>query len=453
MRTAVTIVFLASFGFATLVNYVISPSITRDNPIGFDGHIELANNLAHGNGFVFEPGGHKVFHRPPLAAFVLAPGTLLPQKLWRLYTAALNAALLAATGGIILAVGRPIFGAAANLAWFFLSFHPIILMRIKTAHSCMLQMFLYTTVLAMSWQLWRDWRSGRPLSLLRGFAYGVVLLGATLVHGTMLVHAAFFLGFFGVCALATRNGPLFRLTLASTLAFCLLLAPWTWRNYRATGAFIPVAGNMGLAYFAGNAQWGITQAGQQAGETRDQAEMRHIGFPREPDSQRTQFYGFKNFEDEKFANAQATHHLKTHPADFLKKLGLNTLDYYWPVFNYLTPAPGSKVASDPFMVRMKTRNALLLLAISLFNLVVVGLALKGALCLLARRETLRLGIVALVAWGAFMAPYLPFLTAGNHQVYTFGTIPILALLAAIGLLRPPITLSSPRTIPADSARP
>lgn len=43
-----------------------------------DGYIELAQNLVQGLGFVFEPGGAPVSHRPPLYPFILMPIALLP---------------------------------------------------------------------------------------------------------------------------------------------------------------------------------------------------------------------------------------------------------------------------------------------------------------------------------------------------------------------------------------
>ena len=74
-----------------VVGLVLAPLAIRfgadsDSDFGgfaHDGYVELARSLARGDGFVFEPGGAAVSHRPPLYPLMLAPLMLLPEPLQR----------------------------------------------------------------------------------------------------------------------------------------------------------------------------------------------------------------------------------------------------------------------------------------------------------------------------------------------------------------------------------
>ena len=65
--------------------FIISPltGISRGFGVAHDGYLQLAQNLAKGNGYVFEPNGPPVFHRPPLYPFLLVPIAYSPDYLQR----------------------------------------------------------------------------------------------------------------------------------------------------------------------------------------------------------------------------------------------------------------------------------------------------------------------------------------------------------------------------------
>jgi 4-amino-4-deoxy-L-arabinose transferase-like glycosyltransferase len=415
----------------------ITPSVTDRDPIGFDGYIEVAANLARGNGYVFDPGGHKVLHRPPLYIFSLVPGTyLLPESLWRYYAIALNALLLAGAIGIIFSVARPIFGPRiTGIAWLIICTNPLLLVRARYAHSGMMQLFAYSGILAMSWLLWRDWRNRRPITVKRGALFGLALLAGALVHGTMIAHAFLLFGVFGIASLYRRDWACLRAVAAGVVVFVLLLAPWTYRNYKVSGMFIPVVGNVGLAYFEGNARWGITEPGIQTGETYYDVQVRHVGLPGPGDS-RIRFAGFRTVEDEIFGNAQMKRHLRNHPWDFAEKVLLNAIDYYFPIIYFFHPPHRGFLAEIPFTKRLAMRGAFVSWGISLYNLLLVTPAFAGAIFLLRQPSTRKLAALALLAWAAYVVPYLPFTTSGNTQYYVYGPTPIVSLLAAICLVRP-----------------
>ena len=103
------LVFLAGLCSSLAISFVVRPMMQIERPFGgepYDGYIELAQNLVAGNGYVSEPGGPKVFHRPPLYPVMLIPGVLLPQSLWRSYVALLNSALVGIASAVVLWWGR-----------------------------------------------------------------------------------------------------------------------------------------------------------------------------------------------------------------------------------------------------------------------------------------------------------------------------------------------------------
>src|SRR5687767_9005527 len=76
-------VTLALGCLALLVLPFLRSRLGIDDALGgrpHDGYVEIARNLASGHGFVFEPNGAPVFHRPPLYPGLLAPIMLLPES-------------------------------------------------------------------------------------------------------------------------------------------------------------------------------------------------------------------------------------------------------------------------------------------------------------------------------------------------------------------------------------
>ena len=91
-------------------------------------------------------------------------------------------------------------------------------------------------------------------------AFGVVTAVASLCKATSMLHPLFLGG--GVLAgrlLRARScshlglGGLLRFILVPTLVMCAVLAPWTCRNWKVSGRFIPVAGHLPVEFFRGTA--------------------------------------------------------------------------------------------------------------------------------------------------------------------------------------------------------
>jgi hypothetical protein len=278
-------------------------------------------------------------------------------------------------------------------------------------------------------------KAREPLSIRLHLGLILALFAGAMSHGTMLAAAVCLLVFLAAWAAWNKRADVLRSSVFVALGVAMLIAPWTWRNYRVTGLFIPVAGNAGLAYFAGNAHWGITEPAGGPSEPRYAADLRHAGLPTNAPAELVQFYGFTSPDWEKIANARMKEHLRAHPGAFARKFCLNALEYYFPVIYRLIPPAGTLWSGLPLKQRFADHRSFRDVVLSLHSLVLLALATGGCVALW-RIRGLRFVTAGLVlAWAAYALPYFPFLCFVGNQPYTFGTFPVLAILSAAFLLR------------------
>ncbi len=417
--------------------HVVRPLLKIDRPLGgegYDGYLELARNLVAGNGYVFEPGGHKVFHRPPLFPALLVPGMFLPEAAHRIYVALLNSILFASASALVFSGARMLFNQRiAAISWCLFVFNPFVLIVVKNAVPAILQTFAYTALLFLTLRTYLKIRSSEQITLVQCILYALACWAAVMSHGTMLAVSVFLLGVLAMIAIRLRRWVAMRAIVLIGLMLALGIVPWTWRNYQVTGLFIPVVGNSGLAYFSGNAHWGITFPAVRPGEHRHEAEFRHMGLDPKLASQHVRYYGMNDPKFEAYANNQMKAHLRAEPAEFARKVFLNSLEYYWPVVYYLFPPPGTADALAPKAV--KVREILKSLPQTIYNFTFVAAATLGIVRLCRIPHQRWKGISLLLAWAMFALPYFPFLThLLGRSYYPFGTYPVLSLLAAILLV-------------------
>lgn len=436
-RQIALIVFTAGMAVFAVLTYILRPLANIQLPLGhdsYDGYLQLARNLLAGNGYVFEPGGPKVFHRPPMYPLLLLPGAWLPEGVCRVYVAALNSSLLACAALLLRKLGLKIFPArTATLAALVFGLNPFVLWAAKNPMAPILQTLAYLLMLYSGYSVYQVIRDGGNFSGRLVMAFTTALALGSLSHGTMLMGSALLLGVLFIFALRRRHLPgALRLVVCGFL-LCLVIAPWTWRNYRVTGMFLPVAGNSGLAYFAGNAHWGIGAPATYPSEDPRQSTLRHIGYVPEDFGEMLHYYGLREPRWEKVANERARIHMRQHPGAVLKKMGLNAVEYYFPIFYYLAPPPGTLAAEQPLSWVLRFQANADAIPLSLYNLVLLSLAAAGFLKLFRQRNLRFAGLLMMIAWAFFAVPYLPFLTFVAHGLYTFGTLPVLSLAAAVAV--------------------
>lgn len=409
----------------TLVAFVLRDGAIQDGPFGGvkqDGYLELARSLVRGDGYVFAPGGDAVSHRPPLYAFLLIPVALLPDGWQRPALVVLQSLLLGTICASTFRLAARWFGdATARVATRLLLINPWLYWMAAVPMAPLLQTALYIWLLRLLFAWGPGERISSP-SLLAGGVAGALAL----THGSMLLTIPLLFGVAGVLALRDPAS-LRRLALASLLTVACI-APWTARNWTVFHRVIPVASNAGLAYFAGSAHWGH---GPLTGTTPPEEiwgapaaiEGLHMAGVDRPLEEVTHFYGLRDVELDARLQSLALAHAREDVPRLLTKMALNGLENYFPsVFPLVR-------GSQPTLLERLLSSPLKLLR-SAFYLGLFALALV-ALLRPPKGRGLELALVV-TALVAFVAPYLPFLTFVAHSMYNFGSLPCLAILAALG---------------------
>jgi 4-amino-4-deoxy-L-arabinose transferase-like glycosyltransferase len=436
-------VFGLSFGFLVLASllivYLLGPVLGVSQTMGgtqHDGYLELATNLSQGKGYVFTAGGNPVIHRPPAFVFLLVPGTYLPEYFQRIYIILLNAVLAAGTAVLLYRLAYSLSGTAmvAGIAVILLVTNPWVIWSVKNPMSPILQMFCYLSMACLAFNYlqkpfdFHQWRTIVPAIGL-GAACGV----GSLSHGVMLPTSIFILSM--VAAVAVWRGERFKLPglYLSLVVIICFVGPWTLRNHLVTGRLIPVVGNSGVAYFGGNAYWGITKPPVQADEDIFIATLRHAGVHLPPESV-FHFWGLKNPALDAQLSQAMVSHIKRYPLSFLKKVCLNAMGFFFPITHRLIIPPfeadGAAGAHEARFLGPSLEAGL----ISIYY---------GAVLLLAASTIFRFDNSRLGRWGVclvlmasvlFALPYFPFLTFVGHNLYVFGTLPFIYILAADALV-------------------
>jgi len=414
---------------------IVGPLTGLSGPFGtlrHDGYWQLAGNLVRGEGYVFEPGGPPVIHRPPLVPCLFAPLTLLPAPLQRPGVVLLQSLMAGAVGWLLFDLAARCFGTrVARYAVGLLLLYPWLYWHVKDPMNVITQAMLACLVLRLVAREWEptDPRVRRATPwLLASLLLGVVMAGAMLTHGTMLLSIPLILLLMIGVGIARRDGRPLRVAALAAVVTVVCVAPWTWRNWKVAGRFIPVVSNSGFAYFWGNAHWRFPGDRTTGKEPRRALEL--AGIHREL-SEVWHFSGLNDPEVDRRINRRMAEHIRAHPARFAEKVVLNAAEFYFPVVHDL---PGLR---DPLRRHELGGPVWVLyrLVVSAWHGALWGLALVGW-----RRQRGRAArgrwLLALACLVLLAIPYFPFLVNIAHSQYVFHTVPLLCLLAAPGLATP-----------------
>ncbi|HEX5067845.1 MAG TPA: hypothetical protein VFY49_17120 [Myxococcota bacterium] len=409
-----------------LVAFVLGDHSVMDGPFGGvaqDGYLELARSLVRGDGYVFEPGGDAVSHRPPLYPLLLVPVVLLPEAWQRPALVVLQSLLLGAICASTFRLAARWFGeGTARVATRLLLIDPWLYWMTTVPMVPLLQTALYLWLVRLLFAWGPGSRVTSP-SLLAGLAAGALAL----THGSMLVTIPVLFGVAGVVALRRDPAALRKLALASLLIVACV-APWTARNWVVFHRLIPVASNAGFAYFAGSAHWG---QGALSGKSPPEdiwgapagAEGLYMAGVAETYEEASHYYGLRDIELDARLGRLALAHAREDLPRLFTKIALNGLENYFPIVFPLVrgsqPTALERVLGSP----MRLLRSAFYLAWWVLALVALLRPPKG------RGLELALIVAALVV---FVGPYLPFLTFIAHSMYNFGSLPYLAILAGLG---------------------
>jgi len=391
-----------------------------------DGYLEIAENIIRANGFVFEPGGATVLHRPPFYPILISPLTLLPKEIQRIALIVLQSAI---TGGIcflIFKIAQYLFGAkTARTAVIIFVLNPWVYLNAKNPMTPITQGFLYILFVSLiGSSIAGILKSDNILQNRKKIWLGVLatgVAGAALVlsHGAMLAVAITLLLISFIAGILRKSYLTIAGSIISAIIIVILVTPWTYRNWKVLGRFVPVTSNHGFAYFHGLVHWNICgENARRNNESYEHASLRFLGVETD-ESEATHFWGLKDPELDQQFNKKMKEHILAQPGLFIKKLLLNTVEYYFPMATY------------PFLA--VKRLSVQKLAITIFHIILWALAIIGIYNKRADGKFLqRVGVVlALIAlYGIW---YLPFVTFIGHSLYTFGTMPFLSIVAALGI--------------------
>ena len=421
-RQAFWISFLLCFILCFCLLFVISQftGLSGNFGAGNDGYIQLARSLVAGYGYVFVKDGPPVFHRPPLYPIFLVLVAIFPESLQRYIIVIPQSILVGFIGMMMFIIAEELYNrtVAAVAVWLFL-INPWVHWNAKNPMTPVLQTTLYLIFAYFAAIELLDifgLRRGARQSglLLRGLVIGVAGAALILTHAAMLPAVLLVILVLIVAALFKNIRHLLTGMIAVIVAACLVV-PWSYRNWAVFGRFIPVAGGSGLAYFNGNVHWDfIEQQPQRPGENYIDASLRIIGIEGNEQT-RTHWKGFKDIKFEELANRKMAEHIRNHPVLFVKKVILNAIEFYFPVF------------IKPFLA-IKTLTAEQW-TLSIFHLLYWLTAVLGTFYCWRKGLLLLAGIFLYAVW------YFPFAVFIGHNLYTFGTMPFLCIISAEGIVR------------------
>jgi hypothetical protein len=255
--------------------------------------------------------------------------------------------------------------------------------------------------------------AGKYRSAFRILGLGVFGAGLSLIHAAMLPVVFIFMFLLFITALLKNKKRLLIEFIPIIVVFCFIV-PWTYRNWVVFHRFIPIAGGGGLNYFNGNVHWlGIEKEPQKPGESYIDASLRVMGI-KGTEANDIQWRGFKDIKNEELADKKMIEHIKNHPDLFLKKVFLNSIEFYFPA------------VVNPFLaVKSVTIEQW---GLSIFHAFLWVLAIAGVF------YCPRKGLLLLTAIFFYAIWYFPFATFIGHALYAFSTIPFLCILSAAGLL-------------------
>jgi 4-amino-4-deoxy-L-arabinose transferase-like glycosyltransferase len=131
---------------------------------------------------------------------------------------------------LVFALGRRLFNLrTALLAGLFCALHPMLLRYVGDLHMETSLTFLCTLT------VWCAVRFHRQPTVLNGILLGAVGMITTLTKGVILPYVGLYGVILLLSALRQRSTAYVRGVLAMFITMAVILAPWTYRNYRVTG--------------------------------------------------------------------------------------------------------------------------------------------------------------------------------------------------------------------------
>jgi len=255
------------------------------------------------------------------------------------------------------------------------------------------------TALLFALTLWATLEMRDKDSPLIWAGYGALWATGALVNAAVLSVFPFFLVWLAGRRRPSRASTPGLVTLA-LVAFILLLAPWTIRNYRVFGRFVPLRSAFGLVLWLGN----------------NPRAMEFTSFPNHPFTNPSEAADFKRLGEMAYMDQkkrEAVAFIKSHPDQSLKFFARRVVSNWFSV----SDRPNESWATDPVSLK----------AYAVFNAALVVLAWLGMLfALRSQNPDAPPYLIVLLAY-----PLLYYLT-GTLFRYRFPMEPLLTVLSVYG---------------------
>ncbi len=410
-----------------------------------DGYLQIANMLAQGEGFRFEPGGEPVMHRPPLYPVLLIPITFAPMELQKMLVIALNSVLAGISATLLYKLAIRFYNKPA-VGWLAIAIYlisPWIWRLITLPHTALLQSTLYLSVIycmvimvfgkgtARTSQRSMTKTLGPSAYRLHAFWFGVLSGLLSLTHGIgFLIFAVSVLLLLFICMLPHPNGLTRRTRFSSVIIAAVLgasiIVPWTLRNLNTFPITVPVTTGASFNYFMGNVYWGLGD--YEADDSLTQQENALIaGGINQPASEAMQYWGVMNPANEKILSDNMKAHALANPGLVLHKSWLSLAENFFPAVHRLICHQREMVSCE----RESWYTSAHRFGISIYY----GIIILFALVSVARRRTTgRVSLFLCVMGGLHIGPFLPLGQWAPHGIYALSAMILIMVLAADGII-------------------
>ncbi len=366
-------------------SFFILPALVESQHINVDPDRfgQLADNIALGNGFVYEQNGTQVLERTPLYPLILAGIFKLPGGFSLHSVQMLQAMLHGISSFLIYVIGVHLYERrTAILAQCIFAFHPIALWytaRIWVETTQTLILLLIALAMIQLFELH---------SMKRAIALGLCIGLACLTKSTLLLFPFIMLL---VLLYRFKDGGLKPGVIMLSMTF-LVIMPWTWRNYQVTSSFLPVNTSLGFNLIQGDIigeQWPsykiTTTKSWVVGKGRVDSILNPSRVP------------WESVEGDRILTTFAIQNYIRHPVDFVWRSVAN-LSTFW----YL-----SESAVKSWMFGLLQISLLLLAVVSYLRM--NSSLKKSVLPLIVLFGYVFLASGLIVGWGRYSMPMIPFL--------------------------------------------
>ncbi|MGB0867402.1 MAG: hypothetical protein ACPGSC_12900 [Granulosicoccaceae bacterium] len=402
-----------------------------------DGYLQIANMLAQGQGFRFEPGGAAVMHRPPLYPILLLPFTYTSLEVQKILVIALNCLLAGISATLLYKFAIRFYNKPA-IGWLAIGLYlisPWLWRLITLPHTALLQSTLYLAAVYCLFIMVFGPGNGHAYTR-SNFRWHAVWFGTisgllSLTHGIgFLIFAACLLGL-GLLSLFKHpnklsTGSRMASIALSTVLGASLIAPWTLRNLETFPITVPVTTGASFNYFMGDLYWGL---GDHAiDENLSQQDNALIaGGVNVPAAESMQYWGVMDPAHEKTLSDNMKAHALANPGTVLHKSLLSLAEIFFPAVHQVVCHQRQMVSCEQETWYTSAHRY----GISLYYGFIILLALVSVA---KRRTPGRIALFLFALGGLHIGPFLPLGQWAPHGIYALSAVLLIMVLAADGLI-------------------